>query len=50
MAADILEGGKEPGTIAVEYPKELKLVINQKAAEEMGIEIKEEWKENAELQ
>ena len=50
MAAAILEDGKEPGTIAVEYPKELKLVINQKAAEEMGIEIKEEWKENAELQ
>ena len=50
MAAEILEDGKEPGTIAVEYPKELKLVINQKAAEEMGIEIKEEWKENAELQ
>ena len=49
MAAAILEDGKEPGTIAVEYPKELKLVINQKAAEEMGIEIKEEWKENAEL-
>lgn len=49
QAADILLNGKSPGEIPVEYPDQLKLVINKKAAEEMGIEIKPEWEEKAEF-
>ena len=49
MAADILLNGKKPGEIAAEYPDQLKLVINKKAAEEMGIEIKPEWEKEAEF-
>lgn len=49
MAADILLNGKKPGEIPAEYPDQLKLVINKKAAEEMGIEIKPEWEEEAEF-
>ncbi|MGN1387254.1 MAG: ABC transporter substrate-binding protein [Bacillus sp. (in: firmicutes)] len=49
MAADILLNSKNPGEIPAEYPNQLKLVINKKAAEEMGIEIKPEWEEEAEF-
>ncbi|MBD3110274.1 ABC transporter substrate-binding protein [Bacillus sp. AGMB 02131] len=49
MAADILLNGKKPGEIPAEYPDQLKLVINKKAAEEMGIEIKPEWEKEAEF-
>ena len=48
-AADILLNGKNPGEIPAEYPDQLQLVINKKAAEEMGIEIKPEWEETAEF-
>ncbi|MFD9626878.1 ABC transporter substrate-binding protein [Peribacillus muralis] len=48
-AVEILKDGKKPGDIAVQYPQKLKLVINEKAAKEMGIEIKEEWKADAEF-
>ncbi|MCX8047649.1 MAG: ABC transporter substrate-binding protein [Anoxybacillus gonensis] len=37
MAADILEGKKKPAELPVQYPQKLKLVINKKAAEEMGV-------------
>ncbi|AZB41440.1 ABC transporter substrate-binding protein [Bacillus sp. FJAT-42376] len=47
MAADILKG-KKAGEIAVEVPKNLKLMINKKAAEAMGVKIKPEWDKNAE--
>ncbi|WP_404331151.1 ABC transporter substrate-binding protein [Mesobacillus maritimus] len=43
MAAQILKGEKQPSELPVQYPQNLKLVINKKAAEEMNIEIKEEW-------
>ncbi len=35
--------------IPVQYPQKLKLVINEKAAKDMGVEIKEEWKADAEF-
>ncbi|MBS2967512.1 ABC transporter substrate-binding protein [Metabacillus sp. KIGAM252] len=47
MAAQVLEG-KKPGEIAVEVPGKLKLMMNKKAAEAMGIEIKPEWDKMAE--
>ncbi|PLR75392.1 BMP family ABC transporter substrate-binding protein [Bacillus sp. V3-13] len=49
MAAQILKGEKKPSEIPVQYPQNLKLVINEKAAEEMNITIKDEWKESAEF-
>jgi putative tryptophan/tyrosine transport system substrate-binding protein len=49
MAAQILNGEKKPSELPVQYPKKLKLVINEKAAKEMNIEIKEEWKSIAEF-
>jgi putative ABC transport system substrate-binding protein len=49
MAASILTGEKKASEIPVQYPQKLKLQINAKAAEAMGIEIKEEWKEAAEI-
>jgi putative ABC transport system substrate-binding protein len=49
MAAQILKGEKKASELPVQYPQNLKLLINQTAAKEMGIEIKDEWKELAEL-
>ncbi|KMY50704.1 ABC transporter substrate-binding protein [Peribacillus loiseleuriae] len=49
MAADILLNGTKPSELPVQYPQNLKLVINEKAAKEMGIELKEEWKSEAEF-
>lgn len=49
MAASILTGEKKASEIPVQYPQKLKLQINAKAAEAMGIEMKEEWKEAAEI-
>ncbi|GLB58826.1 ABC transporter substrate-binding protein [Cytobacillus sp. NCCP-133] len=49
MAAQILKEGKKPSELPVQYPQNLKLVINKKAAEEMGIELKEEWNDLAEF-
>ncbi|RFU63550.1 ABC transporter substrate-binding protein [Peribacillus saganii] len=49
MAAQILQDGKKPEDLPVQYPQKLKLSINEKAAKEMGIEIKEEWKSEAEI-
>lgn len=48
-AIEILEEGKNPGDIEVSYPQNLKLQINQKAAEEMGVDIQDDWKEEAEI-
>ncbi|MFJ7991418.1 ABC transporter substrate binding protein [Peribacillus frigoritolerans] len=48
-AVEILKDGKKPGDIPVQYPQKLKLVINEKAAKDMGVEIKEEWKADAEF-
>ncbi|KIL46659.1 ABC transporter substrate-binding protein [Jeotgalibacillus alimentarius] len=49
MAVEILTEGSAPGEMAVQYPGNLKLMINKDAAEEMGIEIKPEWEEMAEF-
>lgn len=48
-AVEILKDGKKPGEIAVDYPQNLKLVINEKAAKDMGVEIKDDWKADAEF-
>ena len=39
MAADILEGKKKPADMPIEMAKELKVSINKKNAETLGIEI-----------
>ncbi|OES44544.1 ABC transporter substrate-binding protein [Domibacillus iocasae] len=49
MAAQILKGEAEAGELPVLPPQDLKLVINETAAAEMGVEVKEEWKQNAEI-
>jgi putative tryptophan/tyrosine transport system substrate-binding protein len=49
MAVDILKGSKKVSDIPVELPGSLKLVINKKAAEAQGLEVKEEWAEIAEF-
>ncbi|WP_413789097.1 ABC transporter substrate-binding protein [Bacillus kandeliae] len=49
MAVQILKEGKKPGDIPVQQPQKLKLLINEKAAKEMNIEMKEEWKDQAEF-
>jgi putative tryptophan/tyrosine transport system substrate-binding protein len=48
MAAEILEGKKKPSDLPVQYPQKLKLQINKKAAEEMGVQINQEWETMAE--
>ncbi|WP_102262304.1 ABC transporter substrate-binding protein [Mesobacillus jeotgali] len=49
MAAEILSGSKKASEIPVELPKSLTLTINKKAAEEQGVEVKEEWGDDAEF-
>ncbi|MFY4777311.1 ABC transporter substrate-binding protein [Metabacillus sp. RGM 3146] len=48
MAAQILTGEKKISELPVQNPDKLKLVINKKAAEQMGIKIKPEWDKMAE--
>ncbi len=47
MAAQILKGEKTPAEIPVEYPPNLRLVLNKKAAAEMNIDWKDEWNDLA---
>ncbi|KFZ42220.1 BMP family ABC transporter substrate-binding protein [Anoxybacillus flavithermus] len=49
MAADILEGKKKPAELPIQYPQKLKLVINKKAAKEMGVTWRSEWDSMAEF-
>ncbi len=49
MAAQILKGEKKPSDLPVQYPQNLKLLINKKAASEMNVELKEEWNSLAEF-
>jgi putative tryptophan/tyrosine transport system substrate-binding protein len=49
MAAKILKGEATPADLEVQYPQNLKLVMNKKAAAEQGIEIKESWNDLAEF-
>jgi putative tryptophan/tyrosine transport system substrate-binding protein len=48
MAVKILKDGKKPADLPVQYPKKLKLLINKKAAKDMGIELNPEWDSIAE--
>ncbi|MFD1738961.1 ABC transporter substrate-binding protein [Bacillus salitolerans] len=48
MAVQVLKGEKSPAELPVQYPQKLKLVINKKAAEEMGVELKSAWDDMAE--
>lgn len=49
MAAQILKGEKTPEELPVQYPQNLKLLINKTAAENMGVELKDEWNGIAEF-
>jgi len=48
MAAQILAGEKEVSELPVQYPQNLKLLINKTSAEDMGITVKSEWDDIAE--
>lgn len=50
MAAQVLKGEKKPSDFPVQYPQNLKLLINKKAAAEMNVELKDEWEDIAEFQ
>ncbi|MCL1697573.1 ABC transporter substrate-binding protein [Lysinibacillus sp. BPa_S21] len=43
MAVKILKGEAKPADIPAQYPQKLKLVINKKVADDLGIEIKDSW-------
>ncbi|WP_077211124.1 ABC transporter substrate-binding protein [Bacillus dakarensis] len=49
MAVQILKGEKTTADLPVQYPQNLKLLINKKAAEEMNVELKDEWNDIAEF-
>ena len=49
MAVEILTGEKTPADIPVEYPSDMKLIINKEAAELQGVEWNSEWDEIAEI-
>ncbi|WP_070119412.1 ABC transporter substrate-binding protein [Bacillus marinisedimentorum] len=48
MAAQVLQGEKDISELPPQYPQNLKLEINEEAAEAMGVEVKESWKATAE--
>ncbi|QPA31581.1 ABC transporter substrate-binding protein [Thermaerobacillus caldiproteolyticus] len=48
MAAEILTGKKKPADLPAQYPQKLKLLINKKAAKEMGVKLNPEWDSIAE--
>lgn len=48
-AVEILKDGQSPSEIPAQYPQNLKLMINEEAAEKMGVELTDEIKEDAEL-
>lgn len=47
MAVQVLKGEKTTGELSVEYPPNLRLVMNKKAAEEMNIQWKDVWNDLA---
>ena len=49
MAADILEGKKKPGAMAIETAKTLKVSINKKDAALLGITIPEDVLKGADI-
>ncbi|GAB6100610.1 ABC transporter substrate-binding protein [Halanaerocella petrolearia] len=48
MAIKVLEEGKSPAKMAIQYAQETKLVVNRKAAKEMNLELPEELTKQAE--
>ncbi|RSL31175.1 ABC transporter substrate-binding protein [Salibacterium salarium] len=49
MAAEVLDGDKTPADIPAEHPEDMQLMINKEAAEAQGVEMKEDWEEEAEF-
>lgn len=49
MAAEVLSGEKSPADIPAEYPEDMELFINKEAAEAQGVEIHEDWEEDAQF-
>jgi putative ABC transport system substrate-binding protein len=49
MAVEILEGKKKASEIPVAYPKSFSLMINKLAAEEQGVNMKDNWKDLGEI-
>ena len=47
MAVKILNGESTPAELPVQYPQNLRFVLNQSTVDALGIEVKEEW--NAEF-
>lgn len=43
MAVQILNGDAQPADLPVQFPQNVKFVVNQQAADLLGIEIKEQW-------
>ncbi|WLV25015.1 ABC transporter substrate-binding protein [Aciduricibacillus chroicocephali] len=49
MAVDILKGDKKTKDLPIEYPQDMKLMINKKAAEKQGVKWNKAWDKNAEI-
>jgi putative tryptophan/tyrosine transport system substrate-binding protein len=49
MAVQILKEGKKPSELPVQYPQNLKLQLNKKAAQEMNIQWQDPWNSLAEI-
>ncbi|MGB3102395.1 MAG: ABC transporter substrate-binding protein [Psychrobacillus psychrotolerans] len=43
MAVKILKGENKPADLAVQYPQNLKFVLNKDTVDALGIEVKDEW-------
>lgn len=43
MAVKILKGEATPASTPAQYPQNLKLVVNKKTADKLGLEIKDSW-------
>lgn len=43
MAAQILKDGKKPSEVPSAYPANLKLLVNKKVANDLGLEVKDSW-------
>src|SRR5699024_10009142 len=48
MAVEVLEEGKDPASMEVEYPEDMQLITNKEAADAQGVEWKDDWDEAAE--
>lgn len=49
LASEILKDGKEIKNIPIEYPEDMKLFINKKAAKAQGVEWDDDWDKDAEV-